>query len=75
MENRIAYTVIAEIGAIEERFNREWISGRGAEAIFKETSRGWFVHFIGSNEAIRFGDEKPDWNVGDKVKITFERVQ
>lgn len=38
-------------------------------------SLGWFVHFEGSRESIHFGFEKPDIEVGDKFKITFEKVQ
>jgi hypothetical protein len=32
------------------------------------------VTFSGSHEALFFGHDKPDFNPGDKVKITFERI-
>lgn len=35
---------------------------------------GYFVHFIGSWESIFLGVEDPGLQVGEKVKITFERV-
>lgn len=34
----------------------------------------WFVHFEGSRESLNLGSEKPAWNVGDTVKITFKRT-
>lgn len=33
----------------------------------------WWVHFVGSWETLRFGEEKP-FEPGDLVKITFEKV-
>jgi hypothetical protein len=42
------------------------------EAIYQpKGSPNWFVHFEGSREALSFGEEKPEWEVGDKVHITF----
>jgi len=35
---------------------------------------GWFAFFEGSHESIRLGNERPDMNEGDHVKITIERV-
>jgi hypothetical protein len=40
----------------------------------RESPQGWFVHFAGSHESVFLGPEKLDFNVGDKVKITFERT-
>lgn len=34
----------------------------------------WYVNFLGSWESLAFGEEKP-FEVGDKVKITFERIK
>lgn len=38
-----------------------------------QTDGGWWVHFDGSRESIFFNGEKP-YEVGDRVKITFEKV-
>lgn len=38
-----------------------------------QTSLGWFVQFAGSSESIKLWDTKPDWEVGDEIKITFEK--
>lgn len=35
---------------------------------------GWYIQFVGSWEAIYFGEEDPGWKVGDVVKITMEKV-
>jgi hypothetical protein len=35
---------------------------------------GWFVHFEGSHESIFLGQERPKFNPGDTVRITFERI-
>jgi hypothetical protein len=34
----------------------------------------WFVHFDGSHESICLGRERPNFNPGNIVKITFERT-
>ncbi len=35
----------------------------------------WYVHFDGSRESISLGSDKPpSWKVGDKIKITLEKV-
>jgi hypothetical protein len=31
----------------------------------------WYVNFLGSWESLAFGEDKP-WEVGAKIKITFE---
>ena len=42
------------------------------EAIYQPTgATNWFVHFEGSREALSFGPDKPEWEVGDRVHITF----
>ena len=35
---------------------------------------GYFVHFLGSHELIYVGEDVPDMRVGDKVRITMEKV-
>lgn len=46
------------------------------EAIYQlPTSPDWWVHFEGSREALSFGFDKPEWEVGDKVHITFMKEE
>ena len=71
----IVYIINARIFAVSEKFrevnHRKDENGKHA---FDHVSKGWFIQFEGSNEALRFGDTKPDWIEGDEVKITFEKV-
>lgn len=69
----IKYYIVARVTKVEEVFNKTYVSGVGERAVFQEESKGWFVHFGGSHEKMNFGAEKPDFNVGDSVKITFEK--
>lgn len=62
------------ITAIEEHKQQDYVSGVGDSATFKERSLGWFLFLQGSHEAIHVGMEKPDLRVGDKMKITIEKV-
>jgi hypothetical protein len=44
------------------------------EAIGPEPNTQWFAQFEGSWESLCFGAEHPQFSVGDKIKITFERI-
>ncbi len=68
---RLNYTVMTEVVNVEEVFKREHISGVGPNEVAKQVSQGWFVTFSGSRESLYFGDLRPDFQIGDKVKITF----
>ena len=59
---------------LEEQKTRQYVSGFGDTAVFREISLGWYASFEGSHEALYVGNEKPAWDTGDKVKITFEKV-
>ena len=69
------YILKTRVKKIEEVFDRTWLRGQGKEAEFQTISRGWFVQFEGSLESIRFGAQKPDWQEGDEIAITFRRVE
>lgn len=34
----------------------------------------YFIRFEGSQESLNFGTDPPEFKVGDKIKITFERI-
>jgi len=36
---------------------------------------GWFVHFEGSRESLNFGLERPVWEVGDVIEISFHKKE
>lgn len=57
---------------IEERFQTEWVSGFGKDAVTKEISIGWFV-VMSNGISINFGLNKPDCEPGDDVQVEFRR--
>ena len=60
----------AKIVSVEEKFERQYVSGFGPESVFRQVSRGWFVLLEGSNEAIFISKNRPDYaRVGDTVTV------
>lgn len=39
-----------------------------------QIAEDWHVHFEGSRESLNFGKEKPPYEVGEEIRITFEKV-
>lgn len=70
----VTYTIPTKVNSIEQHWKRLHVSGFGPDAIFKNTSLGWFVHFEGSWEALYLGQEKPDLQTGDEVIITIRKA-
>lgn len=70
-EKRPTYTVTTTVLKVDEHFNITVL--KNGEEIAQ--SLGWFVHFEGSWESLYFGDVKPNFDKGDAVKITFERLE
>lgn len=68
------YVINSTVDVVEERFHNVHIDGFGKDATYRRESTGWWVSFEGSGESLFFGDTKPELDVGDKVKITFERI-
>ena len=68
------FTLTVPIKDVIHRHSRHCVSGFGDSAVWEERSLGWFVHFDGSHELLYFGDERPEFEKGDLVKITFEKV-
>lgn len=73
---RIVYTVYSTVKRVEEVFQTctSYKNEKGEYETIKE-SLGWFVNFDGSWESICFGGDRPQFNKGDKIKITFERIE
>jgi len=65
--------VHSTVVSIFKRIDRQWVSGVGPNATFKEIELGFYLHLQGSHEAIYVGFERPEFDVGDKIKITIER--
>lgn len=75
MTNLVRYATYSRVLSVEERFHEFYESGVGQSAKFSRISRGYFVLFSGSYEAIHLGPEPPAFKVGDEIKITFEKVE
>lgn len=71
----LLYVVHTEVVRLEERKERVYLTGSGDKAEFTEVSLGWYASFKGSYEALHFGSEKPWFDIGDKIKITFQRQE
>lgn len=67
--------LITTVVKVWEQHDRVHVTGTGPSAVFREVSRGWFVQFQGSYEALFFGREIPELEEGDFVKISFEKIQ
>lgn len=72
---KVRYAITTTVVRVYERTKEVYLGGIGKEAVFREESLGWFVHLFGSDESIFLGTEKPDFEAGDKIKITFEKVE
>ena len=68
------YVIKSHVEDVREHFNKVHVSGSGADAVFRNQSLGWYVRFEGSDECLYFGETRPELDVGDKVKISFERI-
>lgn len=71
---RMRYIINSTVRGVTEEFYEKYISGFGDSAVFERTSKGWFIFLSGSYEKLHLGFDKPDIKVGDKVKITIEKV-
>lgn len=78
MTLKINYVVYTKVTYVAERFDERYTNIAEAKTegqVEKERrSKGWFVQFEGSHEAIHLGNEKPTFEVGDTIRITFEKV-
>lgn len=68
---KIIYRLFTTVQKVEEKFTHVF-DGKHLE---RSDSIGWYIQFTGSNESIHFGEDKPEWKVGDRIEITFRRTQ
>jgi hypothetical protein len=72
---KVKYVIETSVISVFERLDSVHVDGIGEAATFRESSRGWFVLFDGSHEALFLGKEKPNIANGDLMRITFEPMQ
>lgn len=71
---RIRVVSYGTVKVLEERIAKQHVRGAGNDAEFRERSEGWYATLHEWPAAIHFGDERPDLKIGDRVKITVEKV-
>lgn len=64
----------SRIVSITRREKLVYLDGFGENARFIGVDRGYFMLLEGSHEALHVGFEMPDFRVGDRIKITMEKV-
>jgi len=64
----------SRVVSIEQRFKRVYIGGFGETAKFREEDQGYFMLLEGSYEALHIGFQLPAFSVGDRIKVTMERM-
>lgn len=71
--NYVIYSSVAHVGKYDEIVGGYLDKETNKPMVIKE-DRGWFVRFDGSQERMCFGSEEPQLKLGDKVKITIEKL-
>ena len=71
---KINYAIHTKVKRVWEEKEKKWLRGFGDDALYEATSKGWFIAFEGSYEALFFGHDEPSFKPGDAIKITFEKV-
>ena len=68
------YVTTTQVLSLEERHDRLWVSGKGAEAKFDEKSKGWFL--VTTSGTFCFGAKCPvDLKPGSTIELTFQRIE
>lgn len=67
----IIYTSVKSVSHEEVVIGTELVDGSWQPV---KENRGWFVLFDGSWEKIYFGEVKPEFEPGDIIKLTFEKM-
>lgn len=77
MSSAERYVIYTKVKSVEESFEVFYSidpdNQTGPMLRERGKSTGWWVHFEGSRELICFGPDKPNFVVGDEVKISFEK--
>jgi hypothetical protein len=71
---RIIKSVPMCVRAVVERKHREYVSGFGDNAVFRDVSRGWFIEIIDYPTVIEAGEQKPNCREGDQIWIEIHKV-
>jgi hypothetical protein len=67
-------TFYSRVRSITRLGKQIYLGGFGEDAKFEVADKGYFMLLEGSYEALHIGFEEPDFKVGDRIKITMEKV-
>lgn len=70
----MAIVMHCKVARCEQRTRKRYVSGFGDNVKNEDVDDGWFVVFHEiPHSSFSFGNTKPPFSVGDKVKLTFEK--
>ena len=69
------YIVETTIVSIERRERKVWAHGKGEFTVFRNVDLGFFMLLEGSHESIHIGFDQPVFRPGDRIRISFERIE
>jgi len=64
----------SKVVSVERHEKQIYVGGFGQDAKFIGENKGYFLLLEGSYEALHIGFEMPAFRVGDRIKITMEKV-
>ena len=68
------YVALGTVKSVVEKVARRWVRGSGEKTEFAEDSQGWYAVFGEWPTSMYLGKEKPNLKVGDKVRLTVEKI-
>jgi hypothetical protein len=68
------FVMLDVVARIEEKIARQWVSGTGQDAVFRDASEGWWAIFRSCPASMYLGTTKPGLRAGNRVRITLEKV-
>lgn len=77
MSNKVTPIVVtfhAKVLEVKEMFTTQWVGGHGADTVYKEVSKGWYVRLLHSYELLYIGATNPNIipNSVATIRITFQ---
>ena len=70
----MVYVTYTRVEKLEQKFESKYVSGVGKDTVLASIDLGWFVLYEGSHEFLFIGPTKPEFEVGDRIKLTQEKV-
>jgi hypothetical protein len=68
------FVMMDRVREIEHKFVRQWLSGLGDKAKFRDDSVGYYAIFESCPASMYLGPDEPGLKEGDQVRVTIERA-